>query len=228
MRYTGNLSVYNADLQVEHLVLQDTFGEDGISVKHGQVRIRHARLERTRSDAIDLEYAAGEVSASTFADISDDAIDLEGSSPWLEDLRVERAGDNGISAGQNSRPVIVNVAVSHSKVGVLSKDGSAPLIVHAALTENEYGVKADHDLFFYGERASATVAYAIVTGNRRADYKADRHARLEVCQSTAGRVEERRAGAIRFLPGPHCAGALGRDLPGGPGSVGQLRPLPSP
>jgi hypothetical protein len=199
VHYSGMLSVYNASIDIEGLIMQDNFGEDGINAKHSPVKIAFSRFQRLVGDAIDLDYSDGVVANSYFADIGNDAVDLMGSAPLIRDLLVERAGDKGVSVGEASSPVIFNVAIVDSEIGIQSKDGSTPLILNSVLTGNNLGIDLYQKNLRYGEGGQGTLVNSLIFMNRRADYVLDKRSRLLVLNSTVGRVEEERAGQIEFV-----------------------------
>ena len=65
---------------------------------------------------------------SRFRDTGNDVVDISGSRVTVSSVRIERAGDKGVSAGEQADLTLDDIEVLGGEIGVASKDRSS---VHA-------------------------------------------------------------------------------------------------
>ncbi len=122
--FTGTVAIYFADVRLDHFSVQDNGGEDGLNVKYSTVHMTDNYLRGGASDAVDYDFVSGVDLRTVIEDYGNDGIDASGSKLRIEGTRIRNAGDKGISIGEASTPVIVDVEVSGANIGCAIKDKS--------------------------------------------------------------------------------------------------------
>ena len=67
-------------------------------------------------------WQPGIVKDSNFINLGNDAIDVSGSDIKITNVTINKAGDKGLSAGENSKMTINNVTINNSEIGLAGKD----------------------------------------------------------------------------------------------------------
>jgi hypothetical protein len=120
--FTGTVAIYFADVRLDHFSVQDNGGEDGLNVKYATVHMTDNYLRGGASDAVDYDFVSGVDLRTVIEDYGNDGIDASGSKLRIEGARIRDARDKGISIGESSTPVIVDVQVSGANIGCAVKD----------------------------------------------------------------------------------------------------------
>lgn len=140
--FTGAFAVHDGDVTLVRSQFLNARGEDGINLKHARVDLRHVLIRGTFSDAIDFDFCQGRMTSSVIEDAGGDGIDLSGSNVTLEDNRIRRTGDKGISVGERTVITVRRSALTGSTTGIAVKDGSKATIVDCRITDQQVGVSA--------------------------------------------------------------------------------------
>ena len=120
--FTGTVAIYFADVRLDHFSVQENGGEDGLNVKYSKVQMTDNFLRGGASDAVDYDFVSGIDLRTVVEDYGNDGIDASGSSLRIEGARIRNARDKGVSIGEASTPVIVDVRVSGANIGCAIKD----------------------------------------------------------------------------------------------------------
>jgi len=136
-RLTGAVTFYESDVVLRQCLLEaNTSGDDLLNVVRSRFTIEGCRLERSRYDALDADFGEGHIRSSLFREAGDDGIDLSGSHVQIQDVRVDGAGDKGLSLGEASRVRGRRIRIRGANLGVAVKDRSwvqlSPLAVTGA------------------------------------------------------------------------------------------------
>jgi hypothetical protein len=124
--YSGQLSVYHADLVLEHASLSRAFADDALNVKNATVEIRDSFFADNAADGVDLDGADGVVERSFFGrgGSGGDGVDLSGSDVRVEDSVFSDLRDKCLSVGEVSTLTLRGSLLRGCDVGVASKDRS--------------------------------------------------------------------------------------------------------
>ena len=98
--FTGMFSVYDGHLIMTDSRIEDVLGEDGLNVKFGFIEARDNVIERTFSDAVDLDFCRGVLERNTVRGAGGDSLDFSGSLILARDNLLENTTDKGVSAGR--------------------------------------------------------------------------------------------------------------------------------
>ncbi len=121
---SGAVTFYESPVEIDNCYFVDSRCEDALNTMRGTFSIERAWFVRSRSDAFDADFCKGSMDSVSFIDCGNDAIDGSGSEITVHRLRVERAGDKGLSAGENSRLVVSLATIEDTDIAVACKDRS--------------------------------------------------------------------------------------------------------
>jgi len=139
---TGAVTFYESNVAITNSRFVDARCEDALNVIRSGYSITDSRFDGAISDAFDADFSSGAIERSLFTDIGGDAIDLSGGKASIEGVVVKRAGDKGVSGGEDTRVHIVGIEISDSGVGIASKDGSMVLVEQATVVGSAIGLTA--------------------------------------------------------------------------------------
>jgi hypothetical protein len=121
---TGAVTFYESPVRISHSEFASNRSEDGLNVIRSDFSIETTLFRDTRSDAFDADFADGSITRSSFVRAGNDAIDVSGSRVALRQIRVNGAGDKGVSGGENAQLSVDGLDVRDAVIGVASKDMS--------------------------------------------------------------------------------------------------------
>ena len=139
---TGAVTFYESPVDIENVEFAGNRSEDALNVVRSDFSIDRSLFRNTQSDAFDADFSDGAVGRSSFEEIGNDAIDVSGSRVSVSDVRVSRAGDKGLSAGEHSDMTIRGVSVNGARIGIASKDYSAVIADEIRIRASQVGFAA--------------------------------------------------------------------------------------
>jgi len=136
--YSGQLSVYHADLALDHVTVSDARADDGLNVKYAQVAIADSEFRDNAADAIDLDWSTGSIRRSSFvrSGAGGDGVDVSGSELAIEDSLFSDIGDKCVSVGEDSRLTVRGSLLRRCQTGIASKDRSQTEVRESILLDN--------------------------------------------------------------------------------------------
>jgi hypothetical protein len=138
-KLTGAVTFYRSPVSISHSEFGENNSEDSLNVVRSPFEIDATVIRDTFSDAFDADFSDGTIRGSTFRDTGNDAIDVSGSRVTVSSVRIERAGDKGLSAGEHSELTIQDVQVDGGSIGVASKDRSSVRVEGLRLADVKIG-----------------------------------------------------------------------------------------
>jgi hypothetical protein len=137
---TGALTFYEAPVVFNHCQFQGNRSEDALNIIRSQFTINHTLFDRSFSDALDADFAEGEIHNSAFVNSGNDAIDVSGSRITLKQIFINQAGDKGLSVGEHSQINATQLQIKKAHVAVASKDESRLKIKNIEIHDSEIGL----------------------------------------------------------------------------------------
>lgn len=119
---TGAITFYESPVELVNVSITNNKCEDALNIVRTNFSIENCHISNTQSDAFDGDFAEGIVSGCSFENLGNDAIDVSGSNITVKNVKIIRAGDKGLSAGEDSRMIVDNVRISHSEIAIAGKD----------------------------------------------------------------------------------------------------------
>ena len=147
---SGAVNFYDAPVKIYNTSFSDMRAEDALNIISTSFEMDNVVFARSYSDAFDGDFVTGTISNSFFDDLENDAIDVSGSNIHLENVQITRAGDKGVSAGEDSKITAHQLVISGSEIGIASKDKSEVTVNKCLLTDNKLGFTAYQKKYEYG------------------------------------------------------------------------------
>ncbi|MCI0347257.1 MAG: hypothetical protein L0221_17735, partial [Chloroflexi bacterium] len=123
-KLTGAVTFYRSPVSIARTEFGQNVSEDGLNLVRSPFEIEEALFHDTTSDAFDADFSDGTIRRSIFRGMVNDGIDVSGSRVRVASVRIEKAGDKGLSAGERADLEVRDVEVRDSKIGMASKDDS--------------------------------------------------------------------------------------------------------
>ncbi len=162
---TGAVTFLESPVAIEDCEFAGSRAGEALNVVRSAFRIERSLFRDSGSDAFDADFSDGWIRHTAFTGMGTDAIDLAGSRVELEDLVIENAGHEGLSAGEGSVVAAERVKITGAKVGVASKDGSEVRLRDLELADTGIGLAVLQKQAEYGP-ASIEVEQASLDGIR--------------------------------------------------------------
>jgi hypothetical protein len=139
---TGAVTFYESPVHILHSRFVGARAEDALNIVRSEFTIDRTLFGETSSDAFDADFAKGKITNSSFFKAGNDAIDASGSVIDIDIVRVDGAGDKGLSVGERSQVTVNDMGISGSRIGVASKDLSQIIIRNINISDSEIGLTA--------------------------------------------------------------------------------------
>jgi hypothetical protein len=139
---TGAVSFYQSHVIIKNTVFSHNVSEDALNIIRSSFVIEGAIFKQIYRDAFDGDFVKGRISNSQFKVVGNDAIDVSGSDISVNDLKLERIGDKGISIGENSKLNGQKITVSNSEIAIAGKDLSQLSLDNISITNCQLGFTA--------------------------------------------------------------------------------------
>ena len=119
---TGAVTFYRSPVALAHVEFRANVAEDSLNLVRSPFEIDECAFSDASSDALDVDYSDGSIRRSHFLGTGKDAIEVSGANVSVASVRIERAGDKGISAGEHASLQLRDVEILDSSIGVASRD----------------------------------------------------------------------------------------------------------
>jgi hypothetical protein len=124
-KLTGAVTFYRSPVAISRSEFGANRSEDSLNLVRSPFEIEETFVHDTSSDAFDADFSDGTIRRSVFRSLVNDAIDVSGSRVTVSSVRIEEAGDKGLSAGEDAELAVQDVEVRGASIGVASKDQSS-------------------------------------------------------------------------------------------------------
>jgi len=131
--YSGQISIYDADVEVVSSTFKNSVSDDGINIKRSNINVAESKFMNNAGDQFDCDFCRGKVWDSIFSvaddvdlapDVSTDGLDVSGSNIDVGKSFFNNLSDKGISVGEGSSVRVNGSSIYNSRVGIAVKDGS--------------------------------------------------------------------------------------------------------
>ena len=119
---TGAVTIYQSQLSIKNCTFINNNSEDALNLVRSSFTIENLLVENAVSDGLDADFCIGEVLNSTFVNAANDCLDFSGSKVLVKGCRIDKAGDKGISGGENSEITINGCFIEYTNIAVAAKD----------------------------------------------------------------------------------------------------------
>ena len=139
---TGAINFYHAPVSISNCSFSNNRCEDALNIFSTHFEMDSTIFVNIHSDAFDGDFVTGSITNSFFGNLGNDAIDISGSEIDVRQVEIIKAGDKGLSAGENSHLIASNLLIKDSEIAVASKDKSILKIKQSRLFSNRLGFTA--------------------------------------------------------------------------------------
>ena len=140
---TGSITFYNSDVVMDNCVISsNSSGDDLLNIFRSYFEINNCRFNNSFADALDADFCDGKIINTTFLNSGNDAIDISGSSLFIENVLIDKCLDKALSAGERSIIKGTNIKILNSEIAVCSKDLSGITLTNYYLENNKIGLTA--------------------------------------------------------------------------------------
>lgn len=120
-------------------------GDDNLHLIRSQISILDSVFSESLSDSLDLDFVSGQISRTSFyncglKDNNGDCLDLSGSNVLLKDIFINKAGDKGISIGENTEASGDKIEIKNASICIASKDKSVAVFNNVLISECKTGL----------------------------------------------------------------------------------------
>lgn len=161
-KLTGAVTFYESDSNIANSKFLNSNSEDSLHIIRSKVRMSEIYFKNSRSDAFDGDFVQAKIENSQFHNSGNDAVDISGSSLILKDVQIIKAGDKGLSAGENSQASLENIKIKLTNIAIASKDMSIIMAKDISIEDSTIGFAAYQKKSEFGP---ATIKATRVIGN---------------------------------------------------------------
>ena len=136
---TGAFTIYESDVKINDLEISHNFCEDALNTVRCMIEVKNLEISNTAGDAFDADFCSGSVSDSWFHHTYNDCIDFSGSTVIIQNCQIEHAGDKGLSAGENSNLIAVQMKISNCAIAMAAKDGARLKVTDSTVEDCRFG-----------------------------------------------------------------------------------------
>ncbi len=125
---TGAVTFYESDVAIDHCVFKNNLCEDGLNIIRSDFTLTRSMIANTFSDGFDADFCKGTIDQVRFVNTGNDGMDFSGSVILIEEATVDKAGDKGLSVGEDSDVSVRKLSIQNSNIAVAAKDLSTLVI----------------------------------------------------------------------------------------------------
>lgn len=122
---TGSVTFYESIVDISYVKFINIQSEDALNIIRSLFVIDKTIFNNVLSDAFDADFSKGKITRTSFIENGNDAIDISGSVVEIKDIFINKAGDKGLSIGENSQLTAQQTEIKNSEIAVASKDLSS-------------------------------------------------------------------------------------------------------
>jgi hypothetical protein len=134
---TGCLNFYNVKFNNNKFDIQNGRCEDSLNIVNSFGKISKINIISAFSDALDIDFSNIFIEDVSIHRAGNDCVDFSGGNYEVNEFNLKNCGDKGVSIGEQSNIKIHNILVENANIGVASKDSSKSLINKAIIKKVE-------------------------------------------------------------------------------------------
>ena len=140
---TGAVTFYESPVSIyDCRFIGNRDSDDALNIIRTEFLIEDSIFKDTCADAFDSDFSKGDIVDTEFINCANDGIDVSGTIASIKDVFIYKAGDKGISVGENSSIKADRVKIRKAKISVASKDLSTIDFDNSAIYDSPIGFAA--------------------------------------------------------------------------------------
>jgi hypothetical protein len=137
----GAITFYESPVDIKNCTFSDNkLGDDFLNIVRTDFSMDNALFKNINADAFDCDFCTGSITNSVFINIGNDAVDISGTKIKIHEISMDKIGDKGLSAGENSEMEVSLATISNAEIGVTSKDQSTVIMSDIKLQNCRIGI----------------------------------------------------------------------------------------
>ena len=132
----GAVTFYESPVDISNCSFADNkLGDDFFNVVRTDFTMDNVLFKNINADAFDCDFCNGTITNSVFLNIGNDGIDISGTKIKIHQITMDKVGDKGLSAGEDSEMEVSLTTISNAEIGVTSKDQSTVIMSESKLDQ---------------------------------------------------------------------------------------------
>lgn len=119
---TGAVNFYESDVNFLNCAFVNNHCEDALNTIRSLFVLHDCKISNTFADGFDADFCEGTIDNLSVEDTGNDAIDFSGSVVNIKRMDIHRAGDKGISVGEEAHVNVTSTYINGANIGVAAKD----------------------------------------------------------------------------------------------------------
>lgn len=119
---TGAVNFYESDVDFINCAFINNHCEDALNTIRSLFYVKNCKISNTFADGFDADFCEGLIDNLSVEDTRNDAIDFSGSVVNIKKMDIHRAGDKGISVGEEAHVNVTSTYINGAQIGVAAKD----------------------------------------------------------------------------------------------------------
>jgi len=119
---TGAVNFYESDVDFINCAFINNHCEDALNTIRSLFYVKNCKISNTFADGFDADFCEGLIDNLSIEDTGNDAVDFSGSVINIKRMDIHRAGDKGISVGEEAHVNVTSTYINGAKIGVAAKD----------------------------------------------------------------------------------------------------------
>jgi len=137
----GAVTFFESPVDISYCTFyENKVGDDFLNIVRTDFSIDNTLFKNINADAFDCDFCTGSISNSVFLNIGNDGIDISGSKLKIHQVSMDKVGDKGLSAGEDSEMEVSLFTISNAEIGVTSKDQSTIIMSNVKLKNCRIGI----------------------------------------------------------------------------------------
>lgn len=119
---TGAVNFYESDVNFLNCAFTNNHCEDALNTIRSLFYLKDCKISSTFADGFDADFCEGLIDNLSIEDTGNDALDFSGSVVNIKQMDIHRAGDKGISVGEEAHVNVTSAYINGATIGVAAKD----------------------------------------------------------------------------------------------------------
>lgn len=144
-KLSGAVTFYESPVDIKRCLFSNNRNsDDSLNIIRSEFTIDSTLFEHSFADAVDLDFAKGKISHSSFIHSgigsgTGDGIDFSGSIVELENILIHDVRDKALSIGEHSSVIAQEIKISNAHIAIASKDESDLTINNVEIINSAVG-----------------------------------------------------------------------------------------
>ncbi len=153
---SGSVIFENANVDFLNSTFKSNTNEDFLNIIRGETHIISSSFENIFSDAFDCDFCTGSITNSTFKNVKNDSLDFSKAKFIVENVRINKSGNKGISIGEASDLQVKNTSIQDAPFAIAIKDLSRASVTFSKFRNSDFGISVYQKKTHYGPGSATT------------------------------------------------------------------------